>query len=284
MICHKLTGMGVGMLGSHTNSSCMAYFVSLVRIATNVHGNGACHARSSSPSHSSGALIGNRRPSYASQATRANGVRQVAPVYDSFRVKLNGPPAETGDSESDTRSGDRDGRRTCRSCPSCSGASPFLARDHAAFIGGPRRLGRRPHRLGRRASPFQPAAPAPRTEGPAASLGGPVASTDGRSRLGRRGRRSGGCGARADFAATARPRAVWVAQKNPPPPPTPQPRELATAQMQSPCPMCRGPRTRIACKPTTHAWCDSLRCGLRRRIVGQLDRGLRHEEWRRLQP
>ena len=45
MICHKLTGMGVGMLGSHTNSSCMAYFVSLERIATNVHGNGACHAR-----------------------------------------------------------------------------------------------------------------------------------------------------------------------------------------------------------------------------------------------
>ena len=45
MICHELTGMGVGVLGSHTNSSCMAYFVSLVRIATNVHGNGACHAR-----------------------------------------------------------------------------------------------------------------------------------------------------------------------------------------------------------------------------------------------
>ena len=45
MICHELTGMGVRVLGSHTNSSCMAYFVSLVRIATNVHGNGACHAR-----------------------------------------------------------------------------------------------------------------------------------------------------------------------------------------------------------------------------------------------
>ena len=40
----------------------------------------ACHI-SSSPSHSSGALIGNRRASYVSQATRANGVRQDAPVY-----------------------------------------------------------------------------------------------------------------------------------------------------------------------------------------------------------
>ena len=54
----------------------------------------ACHV-SSSPSHSSGALIGNRRASYARQATRENGVRQVAPVYDSFRVKLNGPQPVT---------------------------------------------------------------------------------------------------------------------------------------------------------------------------------------------
>ena len=54
----------------------------------------ACHV-SSSPSHSSGALIGNRRASYARQATRENGVRQVAPVYDSFRVKVNGPQPVT---------------------------------------------------------------------------------------------------------------------------------------------------------------------------------------------
>jgi hypothetical protein len=105
--------------------------------------------------------------------------------------------------------------------PLLPGCLAVLARDHAAFVAGPRRLGRQPHRLGRRASPFQPAAPAPRTEGPAASLGGPVASTDGPSRLGRRGRRPGGCAAGADFAAAARPRAVWVTQRPPPLPPPP---------------------------------------------------------------
>ena len=189
-------------------------------------------------------------------------------------------------------------RRACRACPSCPGASPFWpatmppssagravsACGRTALAGGPRRFNRRPQRLGRRASPFQPAAPAPRTEGPAASLGGPVASTDGPSCLGRRGRRPGGCGAGADFAAAARPRAVWVTQRPGRRPGRGSSPKPPTAQMRSSCPMCRGPRrTRTACEPPTHACCDSLR-RLRWRIVRQLDRGLRHEERRRLQP